>query len=146
MKKNLWLIFLLIFTKIAYAQDFDIFGKWRETDIVSPKDIHEFKDLTDGLSKSTFDFKENNKFEITSTNPTKSFRYIVFLSDNGLWMLEDKTIVIRDKVDHKLLMKVFITEKDDKTLFTFYESDLVLEVEKITNTNNEYKVLNTINQ
>ena len=98
------------------------------------EDIHEFKDLTDGLSKSTFDFKEINKFKITSTNPTKSFRYIVFLSDNGLWMLEDKTIVIRDKVDHKLLMKIFITEKDSKTLFTFHESDLVLEVEKITNT------------
>lgn len=130
MRKTLLLFCFIVFSNIAIAQDKSIIGSWQVKEVVSPKDNPVFQDLVKGLSKSTFIFNNDNSFKITSTNPTESLKYITYIADNGFWKLENQTIVISDKSDKSLLTKIFISKKDDKTFFTFFETNLVLEVKK----------------
>lgn len=66
--------------------------------------------------------------KITSTNPTQGLRYFTMMANDANWNYKGSLITLVDKKTNGLFMKIFVSVKDDKTIFTFDETNLVLEV------------------
>lgn len=130
MKKLLILIFLTLICGAVNAQEFNIVGKWEVKEVISPKTVENenMQNMMNGLSESTFHLNEDQTIKITSTNPTQGLRYFTMMADDAVWNFKDNTITLVDKKTKGLMMKIFVATKDDKTIFTFYESNLILEV------------------
>jgi len=130
MRKLLILIFLTLICRAVNAQEFNIVGKWEVKEVISPKTVENenMQNMMNGLSESTFHLNKDQTIKITSTNPTQGLRYFTMMADDAVWNFKDNTITLVDKKTKGLMMKIFVATKDDKTIFTFYESNLILEV------------------
>ena|SRR5690606_22675426 len=132
MKKLLLLIFLTLICGVVNAQEFNIVGRWEVKEVISPKTVknENMQNMMNGLSKSTFHLNKDQSIKITSTNPTQGLRYFTMMADDAVWNFKDSTITLVDKKTKGLVMKIFVSIKENKTIFTFYESNLILEVVK----------------
>lgn len=52
------------------------------------------------------------------------------MANDAIWNYKDNAITLLDKKSKGLIMKIFVTIKNGKTIFTFDETNLVLEVVK----------------
>lgn len=132
MKKVILLIFFTLNCSVINAQEIDIVGNWKVIKIISPKlvDNENLQNMLNGLSESTFHLKEDESISITSTNSTEGFRYFSMLANGATWSFKDHTITLVNKNIKELIMRVFVSMNDGKTIFTFNESNLILEVVK----------------
>jgi len=128
--KKLILIFLTLLCGVVSAQEIDIVGQWKVKEIISPKDIdnENIQNMMDGLRESTFHLNKDYSMKITSTNPTQGLRYFTMMANDANWNYKGSLITLVDKKTNGLFMKIFVSVKDDKTIFTFDETNLVLEV------------------
>jgi len=135
MKKAILIIFLTLICATVNAQEFNIVGNWKVKEVISPKAVENanIRDLVSGFSESTFHLKEDKSIKITSLNPTQGFMYFTMMADDAVWDYKENVITLSDKKSKGLIMKIFINIKDGKTIFTFYETNLVLEVFKYDN-------------
>lgn len=56
--------------------------------------------------------------------------YLTMMANDAIWNYKDNAITLLDKKSKGLIMKIFVTIKNGKTIFTFDETNLVLEVVK----------------
>ena len=82
------------------------------------------------LRESTFHIKYDKSISITSANPKQGSRFFTLMVDNAIWNYKDNRFNLADKKSGGLIMKILVSVKDSKAIFTFDETNLVLEVVK----------------
>jgi hypothetical protein len=140
MKKNIILI-LILFSSISYGQTLNkenVIGTWKVENITGdfPKMPAEQQKKMDALKtafmKSTFEFKENNRFNFN----IEFMKELDEMMKNVHWKLNsNKTGIIiqewKDKdTDKYQLMGIQISERNGKVYFVMTESPFVLEMKK----------------
>lgn len=140
MKKSIILI-LILFSSISYGQTLNkqnIIGIWKVEKIIGdfPKMPTEqqgkMDDLKSAFMKSTFEFKENNRFNFN----IEFMKELDEMMKNVHWKLNsNKTEIIiqewKDKdTDKYQLMGIQISERNGKIYFVMTESPFVLEMKK----------------
>lgn len=132
MRKLILLIFLTLLCGVVNAQEIDIVGKWKVKEIVSPKavDNENIRSIVNGLSQSTFNIKDDNSISITSPNPTVGSSFFTTMVKDAKWNYKDNLITLVDNNTKGLIMKILVSIKDGKTIFSFEETNLILEVIK----------------
>ena len=140
MKKSIILI-LILFSSISYGQTLNkqnIIGIWKVEKIIGdfPKMPAEqqkkMDDLKSALMKSTFEFKENNRFNFN----IEFMKELDEMMKNVHWKLNsNKTEIIiqewKDKdTDKYQLMGIQVSERNGKIYFVMTESPFVLEMKK----------------
>lgn len=132
MKKAILIIFLTLICAAVNAQEFNIVGNWKVKEIISPKAVENenIRNVISGLRESTLHIKYDKSISITSSNPTQGSSFFTLMVDDAIWNYKDNTITLVDKNTNGLIMKIFVSLKEGKTIFTFDETNLVLEVFK----------------
>ncbi len=132
MKKLITLIFLTLICNAVNAQEINMVGQWKVKEIISPKAVENdnIRNMMNGLSESTFHLEQDNSIKITSLNPTEGFRYFTMMANDAIWNFKDNKLTLADKKSKRIIMKVSVSIKDGKTIFTFDETNLVVEVAK----------------
>ena len=140
MKKSIILI-LILFSSISYGQTLNkqnIIGIWKVEKIIGdfpnmPAEQQEkMDDLKSAFMKSTFEFKENNRFNFN----IEFMKELDEMMKNVHWKLNsNKTEIIiqewKDKdTDKYQLMGIQISERNGKIYFIMTESPFVLEMKK----------------
>ena len=140
MKKSIILI-LILFSSISYGQTLNkqnIIGIWKVEKIIGdfPKMPAEqqkkMDDLKSAFMKSTFEFKENNRFNFN----IEFMKELDEMMKNVHWKLNsNKTEIIiqewKDKdTDKYQLMGIQVSERNGKIYFVMTESPFVLEMKK----------------
>ena len=140
MKKSIILI-LILFSSISYGQTLNkqnIIGIWKVEKIIGdfpkmPAEQQEkMDDLKSAFMKSTFEFKENNRFNFN----IEFMKELDEMMKNVHWKLNsNKTEIIiqewKDKdTDKYQLMGIQISERNGKIYFVMTESPFVLEMKK----------------
>lgn len=140
MKKNL-ILFLILLSSISYGQTLNeerLIGIWKVERIIAdfPKMPAEqqkkMDDLKGAFIKSTFEFKENNRFNFN----IEFIKEIDEMMKNVHWkLITNKTEIViqewKDKdTDEYQLMGIQISEKNGKIYFVMTESPFVLEMKK----------------
>ena len=132
MRKLCILIFLTLISTAVNAQEFNIVGNWKVKEIISPKAVENenIRNVISGLRESPLHIKYDKSISITSANPTQGSRFFTLMVDDAVWNYKENTITLFDKKTKGLIMKIFVSLKEGKTIFTFDETNLVLEVFK----------------
>ena len=132
MKKSILIIFLTLISTAVDAQDFNIVGNWKVKEIITPKavDNENIRNMMEGFREGVFHLKNDQSIAITSTNPTQGFRYLTMMANDAVWNYKDNIITLSDKKSKGLIMKIFVSIKEGRTIFTFDETNLGLEVVK----------------
>jgi hypothetical protein len=140
MKKNIILI-LILFSSISYGQTLNkqnIIGIWKVEKIIGdfPKMPAEqqkkMDDLKSAFMKSTFEFKENNRFNFN----IEFMKELDEMMKNVHWKLNsNKTEIIiqewKDKeTDNYQLMGIQISKRNGEIYFVMTESPFILEMKK----------------
>ena len=113
------------------AQVEKIVGNWSVKEVVSPKGNPIFEELIQSLDSSTFEFKSDKTLKLKTNQSAGSLDYMVQMIEQSKWNFENDIITLTDKSGSMIFMKIYVSTKDDKTLFSFQETDLILEVSKI---------------
>lgn len=113
------------------AQVEKIIGNWSVKEVVSPKGNPVFQELIQSLDSSTFEFKSDKTLKLKTNQSAGSLDYMVQMIEQSKWSFENDIITLTDKSGSMIFMKIHVLTKDDKTLFSFKETDLILEVSKI---------------
>lgn len=132
MKKLILLIFLTLLCGVINAQEIDIVGKWKVKEIISPTEVdnENIQNMMDGFQEGSFHLNKDHSIKITSANPTKGFRYLTMMANDASWNYKDNLITLADKKTKGLIMKILVSIKEGKTIFSFEETNLILEVIK----------------
>ena len=127
-----YIVILFLFTGFSMnAQVEKIVGNWSVKEVVSPKGNPVFEELIQSLDSSTFEFKSDKTLKLKTNQSAGSLDYIVQMIEQSKWNFENDIITLTDKSGSMIFMKIYVSTKDDKTLFSFQETDLILEVSKI---------------
>ena len=127
-----YIVILFLFTGFSMnAQVEKIVGNWSVKEVVSPKGNSVFEELIKSLDSSTFEFKSDKTLKLKTNQSAGSLDYIVQMIEQSKWNFENDIITLTDKSGSMIFMKIYVSTKDDKTLFSFQETDLILEVSKI---------------
>ena len=127
-----YIVILFLFTGFSMnAQVEKIVGNWSVKEVVSPKGNPIFEELIQSLDSSTFEFKSDKTLKLKTNQSAGSLDYMVQMIEQSKWNFENDIITLTDKSGSMIFMKIYVSTKDDKTLFSFQETDLILEVSKI---------------
>ncbi|RRJ91501.1 DUF5004 domain-containing protein [Paenimyroides tangerinum] len=129
--KNYIIILFLFIGFSMNAQVEKIVGNWSVKEVVSPKGNPVFEELIQSLDSSTFEFKSDKTLKLKTNQSAGSLDYMVQMIEQSKWNFENDIITLTDKSGSMIFMKIYVSTKDDKTLFSFQETDLILEVSKI---------------
>lgn len=135
MKKLFLILFILLFSINAFSQAItqkSIVGKWKVVAVLSKMDNPNLKDIVRGFKNSTFDFKESSAINLTTTDNSKLFSMITAMINKSKWRLKENNFVVEvgSKSDNYNIMKIIISEVNDKIIFHLHETELDLQVVK----------------
>ena len=135
MKKHFLILSILLFSINAFSQAItqkSIVGKWKVVAVLSKIDNPNLKDIVRGFKNSTFDFKESSAVNLTTTDNSKLFSMITAMINKSKWRLKENNFVVEvgSESDNYNIMKIIITEVNDKIIFHLHETELDLQVVK----------------
>ncbi len=136
MKKFSLLILLITLSFNSFGQisnEKDIYGKWSVVDIMEKPTNPQFQPLIDGFSNSTFSFKQNGNFELTTTSSSELFAMVTEMTNGTKWKFEKNKqyIKIGTEEDGYSIMEISISEINGSKLFHLTESKMTLEMKKV---------------
>ncbi len=131
--KNFLLVMFTMLSGFINAQDLEIIGKWKVKEVISQEISSGSEGLIDGLSLATFDFKRDRSFRLESSLKAGSFVSLLESTRNSMWEydVENSTINIKKRGKESVIMKIKVAFEGPEIIFTFEESNLVMEVEKV---------------
>lgn len=137
MIKLITLIFSLSLTITSYSQisnDSEISGKWIvEKTIEKPSNV-QFKPIIEGFENATFNFKENNDFELTTTNNSELFKIMmseVAIGTKWKFVKDGQIIKIGNQNDNYSAMFISVKTDNGNIFFHLEESGLTFQMKKI---------------
>ena len=136
MKKYIIIVFIILFSNSIISQDINqknIIGKWKVIKVLKKIDNPNLKDIVKGFASTTFEFKENSLFKLTTADNSKLFTMITTMTNNSKWKLNQNNYVIEigSQADGYNILKIIVAEVDGRTIFHLSESELDLEVQKM---------------
>ena len=135
MKKYLFIFSILLFSNNMISQEItqkNIIGKWKVVNVLKNIDNPNLKDIVKSFSSATFYFKENSDFKITTADNSKLFSMLTNMTNNSKWKLNKNNfgINVGNQSNEYNILKIIITEVNDKIIFHLSETELDLEVQK----------------
>jgi hypothetical protein len=137
MRKTITLIFTILINISLFGQatnESELIGKWKVEKIIEKPTNPQFKTLIDGFEKSTFNFKENKDFELTTTNSSKIFEMMMngVLNKTKWRFVKDKqAIKIGNQEDGYTAMGILVKQENGNLFFHLDESKLTFLMKKI---------------
>ncbi len=137
MKIILNLIFLITLSSSIFGQvnnENELIGKWKVEKIIKKPTNPQLKPLTEGFEKSTFDFKENKNFEISTTNSSELFEMMMLKVLYGTkWKFEKEKQLIKigTKNDKFTSIWLFVKKENGSLFFNLDETELTFLMKKI---------------
>ncbi|GAB1855802.1 hypothetical protein MHTCC0001_06360 [Flavobacteriaceae bacterium MHTCC 0001] len=136
MRKILTLIFLITFSSNVFGQvnnETELIGKWKVEKILEKPTNPQFKPLTDGFEKATFNFKSNKDFELTTTNNSELFKMMMTEVLNGTkwkFVKEKQLVKIGNQEDGFTAMGILVKKENGKLYFHLNEGGLTFLMKK----------------
>jgi len=137
MKIILNLIFLITLSSTVFGQvnnEAELTGKWKVEKILEKPTNPQFKPLIDGFEKSTFDFKADKDFELTTTSSSELFEMMRLEVLNGTkwkFVKEKQLIKIGTEKDGFTSMGILVKKENGNLFFNLDESGLTFLMKKI---------------
>jgi hypothetical protein len=137
-KMKLWLLIACsLFSITAFSQTkIEVTGNWKVAQLLVPAELKKNKQGMQALEKAMLQarFHFNSDASCTVDSPEKEMQF-----KKCKWIFNDKekSISIEGEVDGEkgLLMKIFVSQKNNKWYFEMYETPVTLEVQKMTGNN-----------
>jgi hypothetical protein len=136
MKIRLSLIFLFTLSSTVFGQvnnEAEMIGDWKVEKILEKPTNPQFKPLIDGFESSTFKFKPNKNFELTTTNSSELFEMMMTeVLDGTKWKFvkEKQLIKIGTEEDGYTSMGVLVKKENGHLFFNLDESGLIFLMKK----------------
>ena len=135
MKKYLFILSILLFSNLVTSQEItqkNIIGKWKVIKVLKKIDNPNLTDIVKSFSTAIFEFKENSDFKLTTSDNSKLFSMVTNMTNYSKWKLNKNKFVINigNQSDGYNILKIIVTEVNNKTIFHMSETELDLEVQK----------------
>ncbi len=135
MKKIYPSIMLLVSSLLSYGQSLtqkEINGTWKVTEIVAENPNPKLQPLANSFKSATFNFSDNNRFEVSTTQKTDLFEMIIKQTQNSKWQFKEDSqyIEIGTEEDGYSTMGILVEKTEEKILFHFDETEITLAVTK----------------
>lgn len=80
-----------------------------------------------------FEFNANSSFNLSTSQNTKLFTMIADMTNNSKWKFNKNNFVISvgSEADKYSILKIIVSEVNDKIIFHLSETELDLEVQKL---------------
>jgi len=136
MNRKVILIFALIISVSSFGQitnEFELTGKWRVDEILDKPSNPEYQPLIDGFKNSTFNFKENQDFELTTTHSSELFEMMMNeVLNEPKWIFETEKQLVRigTHEERYTSMEISVRMNNGNLFFHIEESGLTFLMKK----------------
>ena len=135
MKKHVLLIICLFAFSILNAQTLgenELVGTWKVVHVLNKENNGYLKEFMKSFETAIIEFRQSHEFKLTSEHNSPIFKMFTDKTKNSMWKYSaDKKISIGNSVDHFSLLKIFANIENNKIIFTFEETPIRLEVQKM---------------
>ncbi|MFD2565419.1 hypothetical protein [Aquimarina rubra] len=137
MKKSIILTCLITISLSLSAQISDksiLVGKWNVEKTIKQPPVPQITPLVQSFEQATFDFKDNDVFELSTTKSTELFEMMmseVMIDTKWKFNKNKQLLQIGNEADRYTTMSIIVNKKNDKIIFELEESGLVFLMKKV---------------
>lgn len=134
MKKIIASLFMVFFMNTLSAQVIsqdELIGTWKVVNVLNQETNVNLIELMKGFETATFQFTAQHEFNLSSSVSNEVFTRFSDMTKNSYWRLNpEKQILIGNSENNYSVIKIGNHFENGKTIFTFEETPIKLEVQK----------------